>query len=87
VASVTDVLEKVFTLTSNVDSLTKDVERLNGAMKEHHERIVRLEGRDELIAEKAKNAALQAVVQTNQALLKQIGDLESQLKRLVTSPD
>jgi hypothetical protein len=48
------VLEKVFTLTSNVDSLTKDVERLNGAMKEHHERIVRLEGRDELIAEKAK---------------------------------
>ena len=86
-ASVTDVLEKVFTLTSNVDSLTKDVERLNGAMKEHHERIVRLEGRDELIAEKAKNAALQAVVQTNQALLKQIGDLESQLKRLATSPD
>jgi hypothetical protein len=82
VASITDVLEKVFTLTSNVEGLIKDVERLNGIIRDHHERIIKLEGRDELIAEKAKNAALLAIVQTQQGVLERMGELEGQIKQL-----
>lgn len=80
-ASISEVLEKVFTLTSNVEGLVKDVERLNDIMRDHHERIVRLEGRDDPIAEKAKNASLEAVIHTHQRVLERIGELEGRINQ------
>jgi hypothetical protein len=62
--------------------LVRDVERLNDIIRDHHERIVKLEGRDDLIAEKAKNASLQAVIHTHQRVLERIGELEGQIKQL-----
>jgi hypothetical protein len=79
-ANLTELLEKIFTLTSNVDNLVKDVDRLNQLLLDHHERIVRLESRDELLVEKAKNASLSAVLQTNHALLEKMAAIENEFR-------
>ena len=49
---------------------------------DHHERIVRLEGRDELIAEKAKSASMAAVVQISSGIHEKLSQLQLELNIL-----
>lgn len=81
-ASVTDILEKVFSLTSRVDELMSSVERMDGLLRDHHERIVRLEGNGHLVAEQAKNASLSAVMQTTNGMFREIMGLQTRIERL-----
>jgi hypothetical protein len=78
-ASVTDLLQKTILLVSSVDSLKAEVKRMNALLMDHHERIIRLEGSAELIAEKAKNAALQGAQAASAELLKEIYTLKAQI--------
>jgi hypothetical protein len=79
-ASVTDLLQKTILLVSSVDGLKAEVKRMNALLMDHHERIIRLEGSADLIAEKAKNAALQGAHATSTELLKEIYALKAQIK-------
>jgi len=47
-ASVTELLREVMTLTSNVQGLISQTERLEKKIYEHFERITKLEAREEL---------------------------------------
>ena len=76
-ATWTDVLTNVFTLTASVNSLKSDVARMNAMLLEMNERIIRLETGGDLAAEKAKNAALMAFQATNQELMKQVSHLQN----------
>jgi hypothetical protein len=78
-ASVADLLQKTILLVSSVDGLKAEVKRMNALLMEHHERIIRLEGSADLIAEKAKNAALQGAQATSSELLKEIYALKAQI--------
>jgi hypothetical protein len=79
VSGVTELMQKVFTLTSGVDGLKSDVKRMNEMLLMMHERIIRLEGSSELTAEKAKNAALMAVQATHNELLRELLSLRARL--------
>ena len=48
-------------------------------MKVLEERVFALEHRDDLTAEKARNAALQATIEVTQRLSEKMGQLESRL--------
>jgi hypothetical protein len=78
-ASVADLLQKTILLVSSVDGLKAEVKRMNALLMDHHERIIRLEGSADLIAEKAKNAALQGAQATSTELLKEIYALKAQI--------
>lgn len=78
-ASLTDLLQKVFLLTSSVDALKSDIKRMDALLLSHHERIIRLEAGGDLIAEKAKNASLAAAVEVNAHLTAKIARLEISL--------
>ena len=72
-----ELLEKIFLLTSTVDRIEDSIGKIEALVLENRERITKLEGSGELIAEKAKNAALTAVMQTN-------GDLHGELSKVKT---
>lgn len=76
---ITDLMQKVFTLTSGVDSLKSDIKRMNDMLLTMHERIIRLEGSTELTAEKARNAALMAVQATHSELLRELYSIRARL--------
>jgi hypothetical protein len=78
-ASVADLLQKTILLVSSVDGLKAEVKKMNDLLMDHHERIIRLEGSADLIAEKAKSAALQGAQATSSELLKEIYALKAQL--------
>jgi hypothetical protein len=78
-ASVADLLQKTILLVSSVDGLKAEVKRMNALLMDHHERIIRLEGSADLIAERAKNAALQGAQATSTELLREIYALKAQL--------
>lgn len=72
-----DTLKEIIVLSSNVKSLQNDMASLKDAIKDHHERIIRLEGEAELTAEKAKNAALGAVMAATYELQKQMAAVQA----------
>jgi hypothetical protein len=78
-ASLTDSLQKIILLVSSVDRLEAKIRSLDEQLRNHHERIVRLEGSGDLIAEKAKNAALQGAQASSMELMKEIYALKAQL--------
>lgn len=78
-ASLTDLLQKVFLVVSSVDKLEAKIKKMDEMLLDHHERIVRLEGSADLIAEKAKNAALQGAQASSTELLKEIFALKARL--------
>lgn len=77
--NITDLLQKVFLLTSSVDALKSDIKRMDALLMSHHERIIRLEAGGDLIAEKAKNASLAATVEVNARLTAKIAELETRM--------
>jgi hypothetical protein len=79
VTSIAELFQKAILLTASVDSLKSEVRRMNELLADHHERIVRLEAGADLIAEKAKNAALQGAHATSTELLKEIYALKAQI--------
>jgi hypothetical protein len=71
-SSIVDIIKDAILLTSDVAALKDEIKRLNAAIAQQKERydarlsemgdrLTRLEGSAELIAEKSKNAALTAV--------------------------
>ena len=74
-----DLLQKILLLTSNVEGLKNDMAQLRAMVMDHHERIIRLEGSADLIAEKAKNAALGAVVAVTGELQKDMAKMQANL--------
>ncbi len=78
-ASITDLLEKVFTLTSSVEGLKEDISKMSDLVLDHHTRIARLEADADLTAEKAKSASLASVLQSNNALVSKISEIEQRV--------
>ena len=76
-----EVLEKYATLASNVDSLKKDMHDVKATLTDIRDRLVRLEASGDLIAEKAKNAALGAVTAVAFPIQKEIADLQAAARR------
>jgi hypothetical protein len=74
-----ELLEKILTLTSNVESLKSEMRAIREMVMDHHDRIVRLENSEELIAEKAKNAALGAVSASTFQLQKEVAVLQARV--------
>ena len=60
-ADIVEMIREVMTLTSNVGALRSDVDNLARKVEDHHDRIIKLEQREELIIEKTKSAAITAV--------------------------
>lgn len=80
--SAADVLEKIFSLTSTVDTLKSDLDRLTGLCEDLHERVIRLEGESELTIEKSKNAAFQQVADMHAQMIERVIELEHELRYL-----
>ena len=78
-ASILELFQSTLLLNTNVEKLTSDVGRLSTLVSDLSDRVIRLEGSGELIAEKSKSAALQAVQLTNNQLLKEIYELKSRI--------
>lgn len=78
-ASLTELLQKIILLVSSVDKIEAKIKKIDDALLDHHERIIRLEGSADLTAEKAKNAALQGVQVTMTELLKELYAVKAQL--------
>lgn len=75
----TELLQKIMLLTSNVDSLKTDVKRLVDKVSELNDRVVRVENNGELVAEKAKNAALTAAQVMNAEILRELYSLKARI--------
>jgi len=80
--SVGEILQKVLLLVSAVDTLKAEQKRLNDLLMDHHERIIRLENSAELIAEKAKNAAMGAVNATTMQVARDVFELRAKVELL-----
>jgi hypothetical protein len=83
----TELLQKILLLTANVDSLKTDVQSIKAMLLDHHERIIKLENSSDLIAEKAKNAALGAVTAVTSQLVREIALLEAKFSALPPPKD
>ena len=81
-AGAFDVLKEVMTLTSNVADLKDQVKSAQTKLENHHERIVKLESREELIIEKCRNAAIETVSQNTIQMTKDIMNLSNDIKKL-----
>jgi predicted nucleic acid-binding Zn-ribbon protein len=82
-ANIIDLLEKIMTVTSNVADLKSQVSRIEVQIKEHNERIVRLEARrEDFIIEKCKSTALTAVNQISNGLTEKLTELNFRFKQL-----
>jgi hypothetical protein len=76
------VIKEVLTLTSNVEDLKGNVARIDRVILDHHERIVKLEAREELITEKCKNAAITAVGNLTTSVVKEVTELSIKYNQL-----
>jgi cell division protein FtsB len=81
--ALTDVLREVVLLTANVQSLQNDMKSLKATILDHQERIIRLEAGADLIAEKAKNAALGAVSAATYQLQKDVAEIQAGSQRKI----
>ncbi len=75
-ANVTDLLERVFTLTSNVADLKDQVRQLNERVFQLAERVVRLESREDIAVERARSAFLQSAMDVHRELAERVARLE-----------
>jgi uncharacterized protein YeeX (DUF496 family) len=71
-----NVLKEVINLTTSVGELKADVDRLYQKVETHSERIVRLENREEFLAQKMANEAIKSVFQINERLFSRLSVLE-----------
>jgi hypothetical protein len=78
-SSIVDLAKKAVMLTANVDALKDDLKGLAKVVKDLNDRVIRLEGSGDLVAEKARNAALQGAQAMNGELLKEVYGLKARL--------
>lgn len=74
--SVVDIIREVMTLTTTVGALRGDVDRLVQKVEDHHERVIKLESREEYLMEKMANTALEGVQRMTLPLIDRIVALE-----------
>ena len=74
--SAVDMIREVMTLTTTVGAVRGDVDRLVEKVEDHHERIIRLEAREELLMQKMANKAMLGVQQMTLPLIDRIVALE-----------
>jgi len=79
------LIKEIMTLTSNVGEIKNDVDKLWNKVENHTERIIKLEQREELLAEKMSNRAIEAVYRMNSEYFNRITELEKKIHLL--SPD
>lgn len=84
-ADIMGLIKEIMTLTSNVGEIKNDVEKLWNKVENHTERIIKLEQREELLAEKMSNRAIEAVYRMNSEYFNRITELEKKIHSL--SPD
>ena len=77
--SIAQVVEDLFTLRSNVQSLNADVKRISDMVLDHHGRIIRLENSGDLVMERAKNASMEQVLSSYQIFAEKISGIEAKL--------
>ena len=81
-ATAIDLIKEVITLTSNVSDIKSQLSRAETRLDNHHERIVRLEAREDFIIEKCKSTALSAVNQVSNGLTEKLTELNCRFKSL-----
>ncbi|MEP4534743.1 MAG: hypothetical protein ABJ004_16750 [Cyclobacteriaceae bacterium] len=81
-ASLTDIAEKIFTLTSNVSDLKANVSRIDEIIREHDQKITKLEAREDFIIEKCKSTALEAVNVISNGLTEKLTEMNMKFKQL-----
>ena len=81
-ASLMDVVERVMNLTSNVSDLKSNVSRIDDIVREHDNRITKLEAREGYIIEKCKSTALTVVNQISNGLTEKLTELNIKFKQL-----
>lgn len=84
-ADIMGLIKEIMTLTSNVGEIKNDVDKLWNKVENHTERIIKLEQREELLAEKMSNRAIEAVYRMNSEYFNRITELEKKIHSL--SPD
>lgn len=77
--NILDVLREVMTLTKSVGVLEHDVEKLGEKVEKHGDRILTLEQREELLAERMTNRAITAVNEMNGKIFEKLAALEHRL--------
>jgi predicted RNase H-like nuclease (RuvC/YqgF family) len=77
-----DKFEKYVTVVSSVDSLKSEVKRLAELVMQQQDRITRLETSGDLIAEKAKNAAMGAAHGMYAQLSKDLYEARAEIEQL-----
>lgn len=78
-ASFLDLFQRTVLVVASVEKIEAKIKRMDDMLMDHNERIVRLEANAELIAEKAKNAALQGAQASSMELMKEIYALKARL--------
>ena len=81
-ANIADIIKELITLTSNVSDLKSNVSRIDAIVREHDNRITKLEAREEFIIEKCKSTALSAVNQISNGLTEKLTELNFRFKKL-----
>ena len=74
-----ELLREIMTLTTNVGRLQADVKRLDVILRDHADRISKLENSSDLTVEKSKNASIMVVSD----MLRQVGERVVHLERAV----
>jgi uncharacterized protein YeeX (DUF496 family) len=78
------LIREVMTLTSNVGELKNEIDRITIKVENHTERIVKLETREELLAQKMTNEAIKAVYSMNSQYFDRLSRIE---KSIGINPD
>ena len=75
-------LKEMVTLNAKVEGLQRDIDRLTERVEDHHDRILKLESREELLVEKTRTAAVQSVSATTTTYCDRISRVEQDLATL-----
>ena len=78
-ADVMGLLKEIMSLTTSVGELKSEVRRLADKVDDHTERIIKLENREELLAQKMSNTAIRAVYEMNSQLFNRLFAIEQKL--------
>ena len=85
-SSIADILRDVLTLTRDVGGLRAEVKRLDERVEQHHEHIIKLETREEVLAERMAGKATEAVGATTAELFTRLTRLEDHCRQQVHHP-
>ena len=85
-AEVVTLLKEIMALTHNVGELKGDVDKLWAKAENHTERIIKLEEREELLAEKMGTRAVEAVYRMNSEYFNRLSELEKKVELLPVDP-